>query len=145
MAKKNEIETKGKEVNTPALIAENMFKESLQGALGLSPLAVGEKFESDDLVAADKVTLWAYDWVNYTENEGTDKEREVNFALWKATVERGGVVIDGYYQGGTILNKLARHIANNNLERELETYGVDISAEWGKTSSKNDILIIKVI
>lgn len=117
----------------------------MQGELGLSPLAVGEKFESDDIVKADRVTLWAFDWVEYTVNEGTDKEENVRFALWKTTVERSGKRVEGYYQGGVVLNKLATAIGKKGLEAELQKYGVNIKAEWGKTSSKNEILLITIV
>lgn len=143
---KNEVAVTA-ETTTPAVkVSYDAMVDILQGELGLSPLAVGEKFESDDLVQSADITLWAYDWVNYIENEGTDKEREVRFALWKTTLtDRKGVTREGYYQGGAILNKLATAIGANGLENEMAEYGVKITAKWGKTSSKNDILLIQVV
>lgn len=140
-----QIETTAGEARTVANVTYDQFVEALQAELGLSPLAVGEKFESDDIVKADTVTLWDYDWVDYTENAGTDKERQVHFSIWKTTVERGGKVIEGYYQGGVVLNKLATAIAANGLQNEMHEYGIHIKAEWGKTSGKNEILLVKIV
>lgn len=145
MKEKNEIEAVGTETNRPAMLTADAFKASLQGALGLSPLAVGEKFESDDLVKADKVTLWEFDWVDYTKNEGKPDEENVHFALWRVTVENKGDITEGYYQGGVVLNKLATHIQSENIGEELSTFGVEIRAEWDKTSSGNKILKITVV
>ena len=145
-----------KEVNTNALgvkdtknkpvIAASDFKEALQSSIGLSPLATGVKFESDDLVEADKVHLTAFDWVAYTENEGGADERDVKFTIWAVEVtDTSGNITKGYYQGGTVLNKLARAIEEKDLFAELAAFGIDINVHWGKTSSKNDILLIDII
>ena len=139
------VETTATAANNPAVMEESAFKALLQGAIGLSPLATGEKFSTDDLVEMSNVTLWDYDWVDYTEGEGTRDEKYVRFALWKVTAERDGVTVDGYYQGGTILNKLAATIQTNNAGEELRKYGVKIKVEWGKTNAKNDIALITII
>lgn len=140
-----EIEAVAQDERPAAAATYDQFVELLQGELGLSPLAVGEKFESDDIVKADNVTLWDYDWIDYTENAGTDKERNVHFAIWKTTIERNGKTIEGYYQGGVVLNKLATAIGSHGLQNELHEFGVKIKAEWGKTSGKNEILLVRVI
>lgn len=142
---KNEIETTAQKAVPAQAASYEEFVSLLQGELGLSPLAVGEKFESDDIVKADNVTLWDFDWVDYTENAGTDKERNVRFAIWKTTLEKGGKTYEGYYQGGVVLNKLATAIGSHGLQNELHEYGVKIKAEWGKTSGKNEILLVRVI
>lgn len=144
------VETTATEKAPPALMGNAEFTELLQSAIGLSPLAVGEKFSTDDLIAAESVTLWAFDWVDYVENEGTADEKNVHFALWKTIIEvkeKSGetVAIEGYYQGGAILNKIAQAIADNNAYTELGTYGIKIRVEWGKTSGKNPIALITVL
>lgn len=142
---KNALVTTDERYNVVLESAEQLA-DFLQGEIGLSPLAVGKKFESDDLVKARSVMLNAYDWVDYLEQEGTDKEKHVHFSLWAVeVVDENGETEYGYYQGGTILNKMALALDKSNGADALVRYGVKIKCEWGKTNSKNDILLISVV
>lgn len=126
------------------------FKQMLQGEIGLSPLAVGTKFESDDLVHADRVHLLDYDWVDYYENEGTPDEKHVNFALWAVEISnedgKGDYITEtGYYQGGLVMSKIAKAIERNNAYDDLRKFGIDVKCEWGKTNAKNPILLVTIV
>lgn len=145
--RKNEVTAVAKEKSTVlSAIDRADFNQLLQSSLGVSPLAYGDKFESDDLVNAKAVTLTAYDFVSYTENAGTAKERDVRFAVWRATIiDDDDVQRDGYVQGGLVLTKLADVIEDKGLQAALEQFGVNIECTWGKTSSNNNILQVKVI
>ncbi len=132
---------------TPSpLMSEKAFMDMLQGAIGVSPLAVGTKFETDDLIAAVSVRLYDFDWVDYVENAGKPDEREVHFTVWSTIVtDTDGNKIEGYYQGGTVLNKLATAIETKNIRAEMEKYGIGISVSWGKTNSNNKIALITIV
>lgn len=141
----NALNVKDAQNNMP-VIAVNDFKEALQASIGLSPLATGTKFESDDLVNADTVRLIDFDWAEYVEHAGEPNEREVKFTIWQVEVTAmDGEITRGYYQGGTVLNKLARAIEEKGLFGELSAYGININAHWGKTAGKNDILLIDIL
>lgn len=146
MAKNEIVVTTDEHVNNYVGGTAEKLSAFLQGEINLSPLAVGTKFDSDDLVKADYVKLKEFDWVEYVENEGTEKERNVRFALWAIDVQNGEKVEQGYYQGGIILNKIATAIGKSEkLLDDFNRFGVIIKCEWGKTSSKNDILLVKVL
>lgn len=122
----------------------------LQSEIGISPLAVGTKFETDDLVAADGVKLKDFDLVEYTEDEGGKNEKHVRFYVWAVEVSnkdrQGGYTVEsGYYQGGTVMNKIAETIRRYNAESDLHNFGIDVKVEWGKTSSGNKIALVTVL
>ncbi len=141
------VETMANEKTTVSdLLNQSEFVDVLQGALGVSPLAVGQKFTTDDLIDAVKVTLRDFDWVDYVERAGDEDEREVHFTVWSTTIiNDDGDEIDGYYQGGTVLNKLATAIETKNLRREMGEYGIHVSVSWGKTNNKNKIALFTVV
>ncbi len=127
-------------------LSQTAFNDFLQGAIGVSPLAVGVKFTTDDLIDAISVVFTNFDWVDYVENAGNDDEREVHFSVWSTTiVNDDGNTVEGYYQGGTVLNKLAVAIDTNDLRREMERYGIHVSVSWGKTNNKNKIALFTVV
>ncbi len=144
---KNEVQTTAQTISAPAIMDQSDFSALLQGAIGISRLAVGHKFTTDELVKSPTVTLRDFDWVDYVENAGTPNERNVHFSVWAVDVATndGNQTISGYYQGGTVLNKLADTIESNNLRREMEKYGIPITVSWGKTNNKNDIAVITIL
>lgn len=111
-----------------------------QEAIALSPLAVGVKFESDDLVEADEIVLHDCDIVEYSKSNGED----VRFAVWAMDVTKGDKTIAGYHQSGAILTKMADGIIEAGALEALRKYGLRIAAKWKKTSGGNDILDIMV-
>lgn len=145
-----EIEAVSTDEKLANVISESDFRDLLNSEIGLSPLAYGTKFESDDLVRAENVILTDFDIVEYIQGEGTDKEKDVRFALWRVKIQDDvdfdkGVYREGYYQSGAVLTKLADAIRNKGLQKELETYGVKIKAKWEKTSANNPILTITIL
>lgn len=151
MENKKQVETVAEVKQTataPTVCADKAaFLTLVQSAMGVSPLAYGRKFESDDLVAAiSPVTLTELDLVDYKENEGTPNEKDVHFALWRVTVETSQDTFeDGYYQSGTVLTRLGDYIRNAGLENDLRTYGVKIKASWGKTTGGQKILKVDLV
>lgn len=128
---------------------QDAFLDMLAGEIGLSSLAVGEKFSSDDLVKADVIHLFAYDWVEYVESAGTPEERDVRFALWGVELREEDGTGDfkatrGYYQGGTVMNRLALAIEKNNAADDFARFGINIKCKWGKTRDKNKILLVEI-
>ena len=111
-----------------------------QEAIALSPLAVGAKFESDDLVEADEIVLHDCDIVEYNKSNGEN----VRFAVWAMDITKGDKTIAGYHQSGAILTKMADGIINAGALPALREYGLKIAAKWKKTSGGNDILDIVV-
>lgn len=111
-----------------------------QEAIALSPLAVGVKFESDDLVEADEIVLRDCDIVEYNKSNG----EIVRFAVWAMDITKGDKTIAGYHQSGAILTKMADGIINAGALAALREYGLKIAAKWKKTSGGNDILDIVV-
>lgn len=111
-----------------------------QEAIALSPLAVGVKFESDDLVEADEIVLRDCDIVEYNKSDGVI----VRFAVWAMDITKGDKTIAGYHQSGAILTKMADGIINAGALEALREYGLKIAAKWKKTSGGNDILDIVV-
>ena len=112
-----------------------------QEAIALSPLAVGVKFESDDLVGADNIVLRDCDIVEYNKSNGEN----VRFAVWAMDVTKGDKTIAGYHQSGAILTKMADGIIGAGALEALRKYGLRIAAGWKKTSGGNDILDIVVV
>ena len=142
----NAVAVKDTQAGALAINSKDAFKELLQGSIGLSPLATGQKFESDDLIEAAGVHLVDFDWVEYTENAGETDERDVKFTLWAVEVtDMSGGITKGYYQGGTVLNKLAKTIEDNDLFDELAEYGIDVNVRWGKTAKKKEIVLIDIL
>ena len=111
-----------------------------QEAIALSPLAVGAKFESDDLVEADNIILRDCDIVEYNKSNGEN----VRFAVWAMDITKGDKTIAGYHQSGAILTKMADGIISAGALDALREYGLKIAAKWKKTSGGNDILDIVV-
>lgn len=111
-----------------------------QEAIALSPLAVGAKFESDDLVEADNIVLHDCDIVEYSKSNGEN----VRFAVWAMDITKGDKTIAGYHQSGAILTKMADGIIEAGALPALREYGLRIAAKWKKTSGGNDILDIIV-
>lgn len=111
-----------------------------QEAIALSPLAVGAKFESDDLVEADGIVLRDCDIVEYNKSNGEN----VRFAVWAMDITKGDKTIAGYHQSGVILTKMADGIISEGALDALREYGLKIAAKWKKTSGGNDILDIVV-
>lgn len=111
-----------------------------QEAIALSPLAVGAKFESDDLVEADNIVLRDCDIVEYNKSNGEN----VRFAVWAMDITKGDKTIAGYHQSGAILTKMADGIINAGALEALREYGLKIAAKWKKTSGGNDILDVVV-
>lgn len=149
----NEVTTNAlnvKNADTKIAVPElDAFKAELQASIGLSPLAVGVKFETDDLVNAKSVRLLDFDWVEYTENVGEPDEKDVRFALWAVELidenDETDTPILGYHQGGIVLNKLAEAVEQKGLYEAMKTYGIDINAHWGKTSAKKQILLVDIV
>ena len=143
---KNEVVKQEKQnpILPPLSIADAVSK--LTAAIGVSPLAVGTKFESDDLVNADYVRLKDFDWISYRENKGSDDEKEVNYSLWSVTVYNDDKIENGYYQAGVVLGNLARSIEEDVQLREfMDTYGICVIVQWSKTNSKNPIITVQIL
>lgn len=150
MAKNEIMATTDTKVNEYVGGDKKTFLEMIQSSIGISDLAVGKKFDTDDLVKADMVRLLDYDIVSYLENEGAQNEREVNFAVWSVEVsnEDGTGVMTtetGYYQGGTVMTKIAKAIARHGAYEDLRKFGIAVKCRWSKTSGKNDILLVDII
>lgn len=126
--------------NTRAITSAAALAAIAQEAIALSALAVGAKFESDDLVEADEIVLRDCDIVEYNKSNGEN----VRFAVWAMDVTKGGKTIAGYHQSGAILTKMADGIINAGALAALREYGLKIAAKWKKTSGGNDILDIVV-
>lgn len=130
---------------------KDSYTAMLQGELGLSPLAVGTKFETDDLLKANNVHLSAFDWVDYIKDEGGEKEEKVHFALWAVevgTLNKKTSEIEyesGYYQGGVVLNKLAMALERNDALDDFAMFGVDVTFRREKTSSGNPIVLVDIM
>lgn len=126
--------------NTPAITSAAALAAIAQEAIALSSLAVGAKFESDDLVEADEIVLRDCDIVEYNKSNGDN----VRFAVWAMDITKGDKTIAGYHQSGAILTKMADGIINAGALPALRKYGIKIAAKWKKTSGGNDILDIVV-
>ena len=126
--------------NTRAITSAAALAAIAQEAIALSALAVGAKFESDDLVEADEIVLRDCDIVEYNKSNGDN----VRFAVWAMDVTKGDKTISGYHQSGAILTKMADGIINAGALTALREYGLKIAAKWKKTSGGNDILDIVV-
>lgn len=126
--------------NTPAITSAAALAAIAQEAIALSALAVGAKFESDDLVEADEIVLRDCDIVEYNKSNGEN----VRFAVWAMDVTKSDKTIAGYHQSGAILTKMADGIINAGALPALREYGLRIAAKWKKTSGGNDILDITV-
>lgn len=138
------------EVTTVANVTKNVpaepfnpaaFIEELQSVISLSPLAHGTKFESEDIVNAEDVVLNDLDIVEYKKSDG----EEVRFAVWRCETTIKGEKYDGYYQSGAVLTKLADHILENNQIENVRAHGIRINATWGKTSTKNNIVLVDIV
>lgn len=137
MIKKNEITTEVSKVQSGEIvpaISQDEFLSVLRESMSVSALAVGKKFESDDLVRAQNVILRDVDTVDYN----SAKDGDVHYAVW--TVEVDGET--GWYASGIVLTQLADEIISNNFVQALRDYGVKINAEWHKT--RNDKRILRV-
>lgn len=139
-----EVETRGKVVaqkDTPVAIAtRDSFFDTIEQSIGVSPLAVGRKFTSDDLVDADFVQLLDYDFVDYDASD-----EHVHFAVWRVSVENDGEDVEGYYESGTVLTKVAHVVHDNKMDDELHQFGIPIKCDWGKTSSGNRIILVNIV
>ena len=124
----------------PANITAAALAAIAQEAIALSSLAVGAKFESDDLVEADNIILRDCDIVEYNKSNGEN----VRFAVWAVDITKADKTIAGYHQSGTILTKMADGIIEAGALPALREYGLRIVAKWKKTSGGNDILDITV-
>lgn len=144
---KNEVVTAGTTtaVSTIEGITQSAFVQVLQTTLGVSDLAYGTKFDSDDLVTAKDLFLTDYDFVSYTENAGTPKERDVRFAVWRVVLDRGNGFEEGYTQGGIVLTKLADGIEKNNLRPQMEAFKIHVKCAWAKTGSNNNVLTVSIL
>lgn len=147
MAKKNEIVEMEKEpivVTSPDGLAAFVSNE-----IGTSPLMTGTKFSSEELIMAEYVVLRDFDWVDYIQNEGTEEEKEVHFSVWTVDVvtDAGDNISDsGYYQAGTVFNKIARALEKNPSALQVfRENGLRIQCSWGQTSSKNKIVLVSVV
>lgn len=123
----------------------------LNAEIGTSALMVGTKFSSEDLINAETVTLLDFDWVDYIKDEGTSEEQHVHFSVWSVLVEHdtganGVIAEEGYYQAGTVFNKIARALERNPAACEaFRQYGQKIRCSWGQTSSKNKIVLVSIV
>lgn len=147
---KAEIEVVAADEKLAQLFSEAEFRDLLNSEIGLSPLAYGTKFESDDIVSAEVVILTAFDIVEYVQGAGTDREKHVRFALWRVRLQDAGDISantyqEGYYQSGAVLTKLADVINNKGLRNELEQYGIKIKAKWEKTSANNTVMTVTIL
>ena len=147
---KNEIVEMNENEN--AIVAtQEQLTAFLSDVIGTSPLMEGKKFSSDDLIAADVVILRDFDWVDYVQDEGTTDEKDVHFSIWAVEVGNedgtGDVLTEtGYYQAGTVFNKIARALEKNPTALDMfRKYGQRVKCSWGQTSSKNKIVLVTVV
>ena len=148
--RENEIEAIVNGTSNALALNNKDFLAELQSAFEVSPLAVGVKFSSDDLVNAARVVLRGFDWVDFTKKvdvNGVTTERDVQYSVWSVELwEKGDKEPTiGYCNGGITLNKLAKAIDQKGLQAELASYGVEINARWDKTSNRNSILLIDIV
>lgn len=149
MAKNEIVEVKENVIVEVA--TQEQLTAFLNDAIGTSPLMEGKKFSSDDLIAADVVILRDFDWVDYVQDEGTKDEKVVHFSIWAVEVGHedgtGDVLTEtGYYQAGTVFNKIARTLENNPAALDVfRKHGQRVKCSWGQTSSKNKIVLVTVV
>lgn len=118
---------------TPATtIEESVFLSILREAISVSPLAVGEKFETDELVRAKDVRLKDVDIVEYH----SDKDGDVRYAVWSVTADG----VDGWYASGVVLTNLADTIIENDMLDALREYGIKVTLTMDKTRGGNSIV-----
>lgn len=141
MANKNEIVEATEKMDMVVTTYEQL-SDFVGEAIGTSPLMEGTKFSSDELIAADVVILRDVDWVDYIQDEGEPSERAVHFSIWSVEVDGE----KGYYQAGTVFNKIARALERNpSAYQVFRENGLRIKCTWGQTSSKNKIVLVSVV
>lgn len=98
--------------------------EKLNKIVGGSPLEVGTKYETEDLLNKT-VHFSAVDVVSYFDKE---KDEQVTYSVWGLT--------DGYYRGGTQLNEIHKAICEDEeMLTEFQKFGLTVVLTETKTKA----------
>ena len=135
-----------KKSETTAIVAvsADLLKGLALDALSASPLMVGKKYDTDELLTCDYVTLNNVDSVDYDDSNG----EHTHFAVFTVTPVKNNKPLEtGYHCGGMVLTKLGDAIFDGGEEylESLRVNGLRVKLSQKLTATKNHVTTVEIL